>query len=102
LAHPDFQHPTDYAAPQGLADTARQALVEVIRYPSVRAPDRGANLAVLTCAAFAARAPKARQTWRIRIGSQGGQALCDHPRQGLEFARDTFADARLTGMAWDR
>lgn len=102
LAHPALRHPIDYAACQDFADGARAVGAGVIRYPSARDPAMGANLAVLRCSAFAARAPKARQTWRIRIGPQGGQALCDHPRQGLEFARDAFADPRLEGMVWDR
>ena len=102
LAHPAWLHPTDYAACQTLAETARGLGVGVIRYQSIRDPARGANLAVLDCAAFAARAPRARQTWRIRLGPNGGQALCDHPRRGLEFGRAAFADPRLEGMVWER
>lgn len=95
-------HPTDYAACQAVADSARAAGAGIIRYTSIRDPDRGANLAVLSCAAFGARAPRARQTWRIRIGPNGGQALCDHPRKGLEFGRGAFVDPRLEGMVWAR
>ena len=101
LDHAAFRHPTDYAACQALADAARTAGAGVIRYASVRDP-AGVNLAVLTCAAFAAPAPVDRQTWHIRIGRSGGQALCDHPRRGLEFGRDAFDDPRLAGMVWDR
>ena len=102
LAGPAWLHPTDYAPCQDLADAARSAGVGIIRYTSIRDPQRRANLAVLDCAAFAARSPKARQSWRIRIGPAGGQALCDHPRKGLEFGRTAFADPRLEGMIWDR
>jgi len=94
---------TDYAACQSLADTAREMGAGLLRYISVRDPARGANLAVLTCRAFAAPQPVERQTWRIRISPTGAQALREHPRLGLEFPTDSFApDPRLDGMIWDR
>lgn len=95
--------PTDYAPCQALAEAARGIGAEVLRYRSVRDPGGGANLAVLSCRAFAAPQPVARQSWRIRIGRSGAQALREHPRLGLEFAPDAFAsDPRLLGMRWDR
>ncbi|MDP2087289.1 MAG: hypothetical protein Q8K20_19010 [Gemmobacter sp.] len=58
---------------------------------------------MLTCRAFAAAQPVERQTWRIRIGPTGAQALREHPRLGLEFTKDSFSlDLRLDGMVWDR
>ena len=93
-----WTHLTEYDPCQALAEAAREAGAEVIRYASVRDPRRGANLAVLGCAAFGARAPATRQTWRIRIGASGAQALREHPPLGLEFARADFAaDPRLRG-----
>ncbi|WP_232209702.1 RES family NAD+ phosphorylase [Rhodobacter ferrooxidans] len=101
--HDLWTHLTDYAPCQHLADTAREIGAEVIRYTSVRDPQNGANLAVLTCSAFAAPQPVDRQTWRIRIGQSGAQAIREHPRLGLEFRRGTFGpDPRLTDMIWDR
>jgi hypothetical protein len=98
-----WMHPTDYATCQALAEAARAGGVEVLRSASVRDPGGGANLAVMTCSAFAARAPVDRQTWRIRLGPRGAQALREHPAQGLEFGRDAFAaDPRLAGMLWER
>ncbi len=94
---------TDYAACQALADAARATNVGVIRYRSVRAPKAGANLAVLRCTAFAKPAPVDRQTWRIRVGAFGAQALREHPDLRLEYARNAFsADPRLAEMVWDR
>jgi hypothetical protein len=101
--HAAWTHLTDYAPCQALADTARTIGAGLLRYASVRDPAGGANLAVLTCTAFTAPQPTDRQTWRIRIGPTGAQALCEHPRLGLEFGTDAFApDPRLEGMAWER
>lgn len=98
-----WTHLTEYGPCQDLADTARVIGTEMIRYLSVRDPDRRANLAVLSCRAFADAQPIERQTWRIRIGQSGAQALREHPRLGLDFGRDAFApDPRLEGMAWER
>ncbi|MES2145000.1 MAG: RES family NAD+ phosphorylase [Pseudomonadota bacterium] len=98
-----WTHLTDYAACQALADGARGAGVGIIRYLSVRDPKAAANLAVLTCTAFARPAPVDRQTWRIRIGRFGAQALREHPDLRMEFGRNAFAaDPRLAAMNWDR
>jgi hypothetical protein len=98
-----WTHLTDYAACRALAEEARAIGARVIRYLSVRDPAGGANLAVLSCRAFATPQSVERQTWRIRIGPAGAQALREHPRLGLEFPTDSFApDPRLEGMLWDR
>ncbi len=94
---------TDYTACQALADAARAADIAIIRYLSVRDARRGANLAILTCSTFAKPVPIDRQTWRIRIGRFGAQALREHPDRRLEFGRDSFmADPRLAALNWDR
>ena len=98
-----WMHPTDYEPCQSLAETAREIGTEVIRYASVRDPGAGANVAVLACRAFRSPGPVERQTWRIRIGRTGAQAIREHPRLGIEFLPDAFAgDPRLAGMIWDR
>ncbi len=90
--------PINYEPCQGLADAARDAQIDLIRYESVCDNDAGTNLAVLVCKAFSEPSPIERQTWRIRLGSAGAQAICEFPRQGLEFVRIVFADdPRLTG-----
>lgn len=98
-----WMHLTDYAPCQSLAETAREIGLEFIRYASVRDPEHGANFAVLTCNAFRTATPVDRQTWRIRINRNGAQAVCEHPRLGLEFPPGSFADdARLVDMVWKR
>ncbi|HVY58324.1 MAG TPA: RES family NAD+ phosphorylase, partial [Xanthobacteraceae bacterium] len=98
-----WTHPTDYAACQDLADTARSAEIAVIRYESARDPEKGANLALLTPAVFASPTPIDRQTWRIRLGPSGVQALCDFPAMRLGYDRTAFAaDPRVAKLVWER
>lgn len=88
--------PLDYESCQRLAEGACSVGVEVIRYRSVRDPDRRANVAVLACGAFGWRQPRRPQTWRIRFSAAGVQALCEFPRLSCEFPRAAFgADPRL-------
>lgn len=103
LAAPPFDrdraawtHPTDYAPCQDLANAAREVGIGVIRYLSVRDPQGGTNLAVLSPQAFASKAPDARQTWRIFVRRQAVQAFCEMPRFSMEFAlRDWAGDPRV-------
>jgi len=94
---------TDYVACQALADAARLAGIEVLRYQSVRDSNRGLNLALLACRAFAAKAPLERQTWRIRPGASGVHAICSFPDLRLDFDRTAFADdSRIASLRWER
>jgi len=108
LTHPPLDrdvrawtHPTDYNACQAIADVAREAGMQAIRYRSVRDP-KGANIALLTCTGFAKAKPIEPQTWRIRIGSFGIQAISEFPDKRLEFPRTAFTDPRLADMRWER
>jgi hypothetical protein len=56
---------TDYSDCLNLADAFRASGGEAVRYASVRHPDHAANVAVLTCRAFAKPAPVALQTWHV-------------------------------------
>jgi len=98
-----WTHLTDYGACQQLAETVRKIEGEVIRYYSVRDPKKGANIAVLSCRAFARSKPVDLQTWHIQIGKTGAQVVCEHPKMTLKFMPDAFApDPRLEGMNWER
>ena len=97
-----WTHPTDYTACQGLADAARAASVEAIRYASARDPG-GVNLALLTCVALSVTAPLAVQTWRLHLDRHGVRALCADPDRRLAFDREFFAaDPRIAALAWER
>jgi hypothetical protein len=69
----------------------------------VRDPEHHANLAILTCRAFAQSEPAAHETWRVLLGSNGARAVCELPRRRLDFNRDAFAaDPRIAAMTWER
>jgi len=91
-----------YAACQDLADRAREAGLNVLKYASARIA-AGVNLALLTCGAFLSRQPEERQTWRMHLGPHGARALCDFPEARLEFDRQAFAaDPRIAAFVWER
>jgi hypothetical protein len=98
-----WTHPTRYDECQELAALAHTAGVELIKYSSVRDPRHRLNIAILACSAFASPQPGIRQTWRILLGSNGARALCEMPRETLDFNRDAFqADPRIKKVRWDR
>ncbi len=91
--------PIDYGPCQALADDARAIGVEVVRSKSARDPRGGANVSLLTCAAFAAAEPAERQTWHLSFGDPGAWALCEFPEARLEFPSSAFSrDPRLAAF----
>jgi len=93
----------NYEPCQTLADQAREAGVDLIRYRSVRDPEGGCALALLTPAPFAGREPIRFETWRTRVGPFGVQAIREFPTERYEFSREAFAaDSRVTQMKWQR
>ncbi len=95
-----WEHRTDYAACQVLPDNAREAGAEAILYRSVRDPEGGLNIAVLSAKAFAAAQPVERQTWRMRLSASGVQAIREFPLLRLGFSLGDFAaDPRIASRA---
>lgn len=74
---------TSYTHTQDLARTARSAGVDVIRYESVRDPERGACAAILTPAAIRPPRPLARETWYLTVTQT--TALWQRDRERWEF-----------------
>lgn len=98
-----WSEPIDYSHCQDIADSARVAALEIIRYWSVRDPRGGVNLALFTCRVFTKPEPVERQTWRIHLGASGAQAIRESPKLGIEFNRAAFAaDPRIAALRWDR
>src|SRR5438552_216670 len=60
-----WTHPTGYSPCQDLAQAARDARIDSIRYESVRDPEHGATVALLSCRAFAKSRPGGPRTCRI-------------------------------------
>jgi hypothetical protein len=86
-----------------LADLARAEDIAVIKYASVRDLSQRLNIAILTCRAFAATEPMARQTWRLLLGSNGARALCEMPHEAIDFNKQAFHDdPRIAAMRWER
>ncbi|MDE1149222.1 MAG: RES family NAD+ phosphorylase [Azospirillaceae bacterium] len=77
----------DYAACQDLADAAREAATDLIRYQSVRDPSGGANIALLTPKGFVGKKPKRLSSWHLFIRPHAVQVWCEFPAIKLEFPR---------------
>lgn len=84
--------PVDYTLANQLAEYARAEVCEAIRYPSVRARDRGANVAVMTCGAIKSEMPASRETWRFRLAEHSVFAVGDERNVRLEFHYSDFSD----------
>lgn len=84
----DLSH---YAPCQDFADVAREAGIEAIRYTSVRDPDEGKNIAVLSLRAFVGTKRQAKQTWYIYLRPQRVQVWREHPKYEREYANAWFA-----------
>lgn len=98
-----WTHPTRYEECQTLADLARAADIDLIKYASVRDHHHRPNHAILRGRVFTNPEPITRQTWRLLLGSNGARALCEMPRETIDFDRSAFqSDPRLSKMRWDR
>lgn len=90
--HIRWTHPHDYAATQALAEGARSAELVAIRYESVRDPEKAANVALLTPAAFTVDEPRTTQTWLLFQTSQEvGFRRTGEAGETWSFPRDLFA-----------
>lgn len=84
-----------YEACQNLAEDAREIHTDIIRFQSVRDPDKQANLAVLKCAAFKSVDPSSMVGWSLSYRHKRIIAIREFPRKALEFTADSFSDPRL-------
>lgn len=80
-----WMHRSDYSATQAFAATAREAALGGIVYQSMRDPDAGWCVAVLTPLAFASTKPDGRtQTWWIAV--QQDAVVCRREQESF-FSR---------------
>jgi len=78
--------PDDYEACRQLADEVREAGCEAIRYHSVRDPDRGCNVAVLSCKAFAQTTPIDLESLKIFLTGDRAVLANETLRQTFEYS----------------
>ena len=98
-----WTHPVDYSACLSLAEEARSAGIEAIRYESVRDPQARANLALLKSSVLVANQRFQEETWLFHFGNNGVRAICENPRKSLVFDAVTFSkDPRTINWVWDR
>jgi hypothetical protein len=82
---PLWTNPASYAATQHLASVTREAGVAVIRYESVRDPERAGCAALLTPTAFSRPKPRRQQTWFIAAAHE--RVRCARDDERWEFTR---------------
>jgi len=85
-----WKDPADYTACQQLADEARKANIHLIKSASVRGPNGGKNLSLLSCAVFQSKEPEQIQTWHIGVQPEQVVTCREFPREKLVFSVDTF------------
>jgi hypothetical protein len=92
--------PHRYEPCQALAERARAAAVAVIRYQSVRDPERGGAAAVLTPTAFAKPGPLAVETWFVDVSRERVRWSRPHPdggATGFDFETTRWREELATG-----
>lgn len=80
-----WRHPTDYSGTQAFANVVRQTDIGAILYRSVRDPEGGVCLALLTPTGFAKRKPLSQQTWFLAV-SQDGVIWRDNQSRDYAFS----------------
>jgi RES domain len=98
-----WMHPNRYEECQILAELARNAGIQMIKYASVQDRYNRPNHAISSCQAFTDTEPITPQTWRLLFGSNGARALREMPSEAIDFDRRAFAvDPRILIMRWNR
>jgi len=82
-ARSEWADPNSYLAPQRIAQVARQANVDAIRYESVRDPEHGGAVAVLRPSCFKPRKPLEQRIWLLTVRAEA--AIWQREGQSHEF-----------------
>jgi hypothetical protein len=86
-ARAEWVRPDSYSATQGFAQLARAGGVDAIRYESVRDPEHGAAVAVLSPRAFKPARPLTQENWFLTVRPE--RVVWQRDQASFEF------DARL-------
>lgn len=86
----EWQNPNDYGACQALADEARRGNILAIRSYSVRCPQKGKNITLLSCAAFSHKKAKSYQQWKLTIKKDRIVAQSELPTRTVSFTVSDF------------
>ena len=86
-----WKDPAYYTACQQLADEARTAHIHLITGVSVRCPNQGKNISLLSCAAFGSKEPGHIQTWHLAVQLEQVVAIKEFPREKLTFSITDFS-----------
>jgi hypothetical protein len=89
----DWTNRKSYVATQALGVAAREAKLAMIRYESVRDPERAACCAVLTPAAFRRTTPRSMETWFIAASRARVACAKSTPGQTWEFSSEDLIGA---------
>ncbi len=89
-----WNDPVDYRPCQNLADEARKAAIHLIKSVSVRCPNKGKNISLLSCVAFQSKKPEQIQTWHIAVQPEQVAAVREFPRETLTFSVDGLIPGR--------
>lgn len=81
--------PRDYSACQAFARSARDEAVQIIVYESVRDPEHGEAVGLLTARAFARSAPLEAPTWLLAVSRQRVTWRLDSALQTRQFEFET-------------
>ena len=87
-----WMNSNNYDFCQEFANEVRKIQVELIRYSSVRDLEHRANLAVLSCKAFATPHPIDQHTWRIYFSHDEVEAVREFPNSTIKFHNSDFVE----------
>ena len=85
-----WKDPADYTACQRLADEARTAHIHLITSVSIRCPNHGKNISLLSCLAFGSKEPEHIQTWHLAVHPEQVVTIKEFPRDKLTFSIADF------------
>ena len=87
----------NYEACQKMADTCREASIELIRSFSVRCLYRGVNISLISWKALQSKKPESLQTWKLTMKKDEIIAVCEFPKKEISFPRSHFEkDPRIS------